>query len=564
MDNTKYFNKTSNPQYSQFIALSRYARWLDDKNRRETWDETVERYIDFFRNREKCKSVTKAEWAELKDAILNLEVMPSMRAIMTAGAALDKSHIAGYNCSYIAIDHPRCFDEAMYILLNGTGVGFSVERQFINKLPEVAEEFHPTESTIKVGDSKKGWAKAFRELIAMLYAGQIPHWDMTAVRPAGARLKTFGGRASGPDPLDKLFRFAVDVFKKARGRKLNSLECHDLMCKVGEVVVVGGVRRSAMISLSNLSDERMRDAKKGQFWLTDAHRSLSNNSACYTEKPDFMQFTKEWVSLYESKTGERGIFNRVAAKKQAARTGRRDPDHEFGTNPCGEIILRPNGFCNLTEIVIRSEDTLETLTRKVRLAALLGTIQATLTDFPYLRSIWKKNAEEEALLGVSWTGVMDNIITSGRAGHDVLIEYCEVLKDVSITANKKYAAQFGISQAASITCTKPSGCTTIDTKIKTNVGILTMADIFATYSATDMFECNSGTWLDLIKPLSVYDMDNNERAVTKLFVNGFSEVYEIEFEDGNIYKFTGNHELLTNLGWKQVKDITEKDEIISF
>lgn len=460
---SKYFAGTSNPQYSQFIALSRYARWLDDKNRRETWEETVDRYIAFFKNHldsfikvEKNK-VSNKEWTELRNAILHLEVMPSMRALMTAGDALTKCNIAGYNCSYIAIDHPRCFDEAMFILLNGTGVGFSVERQFIVKLPDVAEEFHPTETTIKVGDSKKGWAKAFRELIAMLYAGQIPNWDMSAVRPAGARLKTFGGRASGPEPLDKLFRFTVDIFKKAHGRKLNSLECHDLMCKVGEVVVVGGVRRSAMISLSNLSDTRMRDAKKGQFWFNESQRSLSNNSACYTEKPEFTGFMQEWVALYESKTGERGIFNRVAAKKQAAKSGRRDADWEFGTNPCGEIILRPNGFCNLTEIVVRATDTVDDLRRKARLATLLGTIQATLTDFPYLRSIWKKNAEEECLLGVSMTGIMDHPILSGLDKTTDLAELLVSLKDSCIEANAGYADRFGINRAAAITCTKPSG-----------------------------------------------------------------------------------------------------------
>ena len=568
---SKYFAGTSNPQYSQFIALSRYARWLDDKNRRETWEETVDRYIQFFKNHinnfvkvEKNK-LTDKEWEELRNGILYLEVMPSMRSLMTAGAALNKSHIAGYNCSYIAIDHPRCFDEAMYILLNGTGVGFSVERQFISKLPEVAEEFHPTETTIKVGDSKKGWAKAFRELLAMLWVGQIPNWDMSAVRPAGARLKTFGGRASGPEPLDKLFRFTVDIFKRAHGRKLTSLECHDLMCKIGEVVVVGGVRRSAMISLSNLSDTRMRDAKKGQFWYNEPQRSLSNNSACYTEKPEFTGFMQEWVALYESKTGERGIYNRVAAKKQAAKNERRNTEYEFGTNPCGEIILRPNGFCNLTEIVVRATDSIDDLKRKARLATILGTIQASLTDFPYLRSIWKKNAEEECLLGVSMTGIMDHPTLSGSVqGEEQLELLLTQLKLECIEINKTYAERLGINQSAAITCVKPSGCTTLDTKIRTKDGIKSMADIFAEYSDINIMECNSGTWVNLNSPLIVYDEDNNEKHVTSLYINGFSEVYEILMEDGNTYKFTSEHKLLTDSGWKCVKDITETDEIVSF
>lgn len=476
MTPANYFSSTSNPEYSQFIALSRYARWLDDKGRRETWEETVDRYIGFFSSHEKLKDLPADVWPKLRAAILHLEVMPSMRSIMTAGPALENCNIAGYNCSYLPIDHPRAFDEAMFISLNGTGVGFSVERQYIAKLPEVAEEFHPTDTTIKVGDSKKGWSKAFRELIAMLYIGQIPKWDTSAVRPAGARLKTFGGRASGPEPLEALFRFTVDIFKKAKGRKLNSLECHDIMCKIGEVVVVGGVRRSAMISLSNLSDERMRDAKKGQFWLSESQRSLANNSVCYTEKPEFQQFTKEWFALYESKVGERGIYNRVAAKKQAIKTGRRDPDFDFGINPCAEILLRPCGFCNLSEVVIRAEDSLDTLKNKVKLAAILGTIQAAMTDFPYLRSIWKKNAEEEALLGVSMTGIMDHPVISGREGNELLTEYLSTLKQVAIETNKKYAKIIGINPAAAVTTTKPSG--TVSELVDSSSGI---HDRFAKY-----------------------------------------------------------------------------------
>lgn len=454
---SNHFESTSNPQYSQFIALSRYARWLEDKNRRETWDETVDRYINFFKKKFKDKKITDKQYNELREAILNLKVMPSMRALMTAGDALEKSNVAGFNCSYIAVDHPRAFDETMYILMCGTGLGFSVERQYINKLPEVAEEFYHSETTIKVGDSKKGWAKAFRELISLLYSGQIPKWDMSAVRPAGARLKTFGGRASGPEPLNQLFMFTVDMFRKAHGRKLNSLECHDLMCKIADIVVVGGVRRSALISLSNLSDDRMRDAKKGQFWHTDKQRELANNSACYTEKPEFQQFMKEWFALYESKSGERGIFNRIASQKQAAKNGRRDSTFEFGTNPCSEIILRPNQFCNLSEVVVRAEDTLETLKVKVRLATILGTFQATLTDFDYIRSVWKKNTEEECLLGVSLTGIMDNDLMAGRFGNEKLAEVLDELRQIAIDTNKEWAETLGINQSVAITCVKPSG-----------------------------------------------------------------------------------------------------------
>ncbi len=461
-----YFSVTSNPQFSQFIATSRYARWLDDSRRRETWEESVDRYICYFKEK---LSLHDDVAEQLRNSILTLKVMPSMRALMTAGKALDTSHIAGYNCSYVVVDHPRAFDEAMFILMCGTGVGFSVERQYITKLPEIAEEFHNTDSTIKVGDSKRGWAKALRELIAMLYTGYVPKWDLTDVRPAGAKLKTFGGRASGPEPLDALFKFISDIFRKAKGRKLNSLECHDIMCKIGEVVVVGGVRRSALISLSNLSDERMRDAKKGQFWLSDPHRSIANNSVCYTEKPEFQQFTKEWLALYESKVGERGIFNRVSAKLQAEKTSRRDASYEFGVNPCAEILLRPNEFCNLTEVVIRPDDTRETLIHKVEHAAILGTMQATLTDFPYLRSIWKRNAEEEALLGVSLTGIMDHDVTSGRQGEDALISLLSELKQHAIETNKKWAGFFGINPAAAVTTVKPSG--TVSSLVDCSSGI---------------------------------------------------------------------------------------------
>ena len=385
--------------YQQYIHKSRYARYLPEKNRREHWHETVQRYVDYIFN--KVEITDENLKKEVFDAIHKLEVMPSMRALMTAGRALDRDNVAGYNCSYLPIDDPKAFDEAMCILMNGTGVGFSVERQYVNKLPEIPEILYDCDTKITVRDSKEGWAKALRMLIALLYTGEIPKWDISALRPAGAPLKTFGGRSSGPEPLNELFKFVVRTFKQAQGRKLTSLECHDVMCKIGEVVVVGGVRRSAMISLSNLSDDRMRHAKAGAWWEAYGHRALSNNSAVYTEKPEVGQFMQEWLSIYESKSGERGIFSRDASQKVAKRSGRRDPSFEFGTNPCSEIILRPYQFCNLTEVVIRSNDTEETLARKIRVATILGTFQSTMTNFPYLRKIWQKNTEEERLLGVS-------------------------------------------------------------------------------------------------------------------------------------------------------------------
>lgn len=438
--------------YQNFIALSRYARWRDEDTRRETWPETVERYVE---NVVKPKIYIEPQTdgfllAELRDAIVNLEVMPSMRALMTAGKALDRDHVAGYNCSYLPIDSPRAFDETMYILMCGTGVGFSVERQYVGNLPVVPQNLEAG-PVVVVADSKQGWASGLREVIELLYSGVIPTFDLSRVRPAGERLKTFGGRASGPAPLEALFNFVIDTFKGAVGRKLTSIECHDLMCKIGEVVVVGGVRRSALISLSNLSDDRMRGAKNGQWWENNGQRALANNSACYTERPDLHVFMSEWQSLYASKSGERGIFNREASRTQAARNGRRDYGYDFGTNPCSEIILRPYQFCNLSEVVVRSTDTAETLGRKVRLATILGTIQSTFTDFKYLRAIWRKNTEEERLLGVSLTGLLDNydlVRTPGLLAH---------LKQVAIDVNKEYADKLGIPQSTAITCVKPSG-----------------------------------------------------------------------------------------------------------
>lgn len=446
--------------YQAFIGTSRYARWLDDEKRRENWGETVGRYITNVVIPKLGYESDEAE--DIEKAILNLEVMPSMRAMMTAGPALERDNTAGYNCSYLPVDHPYSFDEAMFILLCGTGVGFSVERQYVSKLPEVPANLVKTQDLVFVEDSKEGWARSLRALIGFLYNGSIPEWNTSAVRPAGAKLKTFGGRASGPAPLIELFNFVVNVFKGAQGRKLTSIECHDIMCKIGEVVVVGGVRRSAMISLSNLSDDRMRHAKSGNWWENNGHRALSNNSVAYTEKPDMESFMREWLSLVESKSGERGIFSRPASKKQAAKNGRRNPDYEFGTNPCSEIILRPYQFCNLTEVVVRATDTLADLERKVKLATILGTIQSTLTHFPYLRPIWKENTEAERLLGVSLTGIMDNqLMTEWYADVDgcewTLAEILEHLKNVAITTNAEWAERLGIPASAAITCVKPSG-----------------------------------------------------------------------------------------------------------
>jgi ribonucleoside-diphosphate reductase alpha chain len=436
--------------YQQYIHKSRYARYLPSEERRETWKETITRYIKYWGDK-----LNDDERVEIFQAIHKLEVMPSMRALMTAGPALDRDNMAGFNCSYIAIDSPRSFDEMMYVLMCGTGVGYSVEDQYISKLPEIAEEFHATDTVIHVPDSKVGWAKSYRELVSLLYSGQVPEWDTSRVRLAGSSLKTFGGRASGPEPLIDLFKFTVRLFTGAAGRKLTSLECHDLCCKIAQIVVVGGVRRSALISLSDLSDDALRQAKHGAWYNTESQRGLANNSACYTSKPSFEQFLDEWRSLYESKSGERGIFSRAASQKQAERNGRRDSDRDFGTNPCSEIILRKSQVCNLSEVVVRPEDTVKSLRRKVRIATILGTLQATLTDFRYLRGIWKANTEDESLLGVSLTGILDNpLLTLENEDLDLLLED---LRDLSIATNKEWAERLDIPQSAAITCVKPSG-----------------------------------------------------------------------------------------------------------
>ena len=447
--------------YQEFIHLSRYSRWLPEKSRRETWDETVTRYFDFFTEHLKETvdfDLTKKLRDELEQAVLGLRVMPSMRCIMTAGEALKRENIAGYNCSYVAVDRPQSFDEILYILMNGTGVGFSVERQYVNELPSIADEFHPTDTTITVADSKLGWAKGLKELIGMLYIGQIPRWDLSKIRAAGAPLKTFGGRASGPEPLESLFNFTVNIFKNAVGRKLTSLEAHDVVCKIAEVVVVGGVRRSALISLSNLSDDRMRHAKSGQWWNDNPQRALANNSAAYSEKPDIGIFMDEWKALYDSKSGERGIFNRESAVWMASKNGRRNTtDYEFGTNPCSEIILRNREFCNLSEVVVRASDTRETLLEKVRLATILGTIQSTLVNFKYISKSWQKNCEEERLLGVSLTGIMDCNVTNGKGPHGSLPAVLQDLKGMAVKTNEEFAKKFGINQSVAVTCVKPSG-----------------------------------------------------------------------------------------------------------
>ncbi len=443
--------------YQQFIHKSRYARWLDDEQRRENWDETVERYLKFMIYQVKGKhqfDLPAKDITDLRDAILSLEIMPSMRAMMTAGPALARDNICGYNCSYIPVDNSRSFDECMYILMCGTGVGFSVERENVDKLPVISDAMNESKTMIVVSDSKPGWAKAYRELVALLYAGQIPQWDLSNIRPSGARLKTMGGRASGPGPLDDLFNFTTQMFKKAAGRRLYPIECHDLMCKIGEIVVVGGVRRSALISLSNLNDDQMRHAKAGQWWENEGQRALANNSVAYKHRPEMGTFIREWLALYDSKSGERGIFNREAADKQVARNGRRETGYMWGTNPCSEIILRPYQFCNLSEVVVREQDSLDDLKRKVRLATILGTLQSTLTDFKYLRKVWKDNTEEERLLGVSLTGIMDHGVLSKNVDSP---RWLEEMKQVAVDTNKKYANMLGIPQSSAITCVKPSG-----------------------------------------------------------------------------------------------------------
>jgi ribonucleoside-diphosphate reductase alpha chain len=450
---------TTMTPYQTYIAKSRYSRYLDDKGRREHWSETTARYFDFMEKQLKENNnytLTPEMRSRLEGAVLNLDVMPSMRSIMTSGEALERQNVAGYNCSYLPIDDPKAFDEAMYILLCGTGVGFSVEQKYVNRLPEIPEKLYESNTVVHVKDSKEGWAKALRQVLALLWAGEVPKWDVSAVRPAGTRLKTFGGRASGPEPLVELFKYVVAKFKAAQGRKLFSLEAHDILCKIGEVVVVGGVRRSAMISLSDLGDDRMAHAKAGNWWDGNGQRALANNSAVYDVKPDVGQFMREWSNIYESHSGERGIFNRYASEIQAGKNGRRALGKEWGTNPCSEIILRPYQFCNLSSVIVRADDTVESLKEKVAVATILGTFQSTLTNFPYLRKVWQTNTEEERLLGVSMTGILDNTLLN-NAYDKGLPERLEELKTVAVETNKNLAAELGINASAAITCVKPEG-----------------------------------------------------------------------------------------------------------
>jgi len=449
--------------YQSWIHVSKYARYRDELGRRETWEETVDRFINYFKKRTTTGN-KKIPWNELRQAILNLEVMPSMRALMTAGDALDIDQCAGYNCSYITVDNPKAFDEIMYILMCGTGVGFSIESRYTNKLPEVPDELHNSDTTIIFKDSRIGWASGYRELISLLYSGKIPKWDVSKLRPAGARLRTFGGRSSGPEPLVDLMHYTINLFKKSVGRKLTTLECHDLVCKIADVVVSGGVRRSALISLSDLNDDHLRLAKFGEWWNNNAHRALSNNSAVYEQKPDMGIFMKEWLSLFESHSGERGIFSRKASQIHAAKYGRRDPELDYGTNPCSEIILRPYQFCNLSEVVVRATDSLEDLKRKIRLATIMGTLQSTLSDFRYLNKKWKNNTEEERLLGVSLTGIMDHKILNGSNLNKVfpgssenLSEWLDEMRSLAVATNKEFAKYLNIEESAAITCVKPSG-----------------------------------------------------------------------------------------------------------
>ena len=439
--------------YQDFIHISRYARFNDELGRRETWMETVNRYINFFK--EKTNNNDKIPWEDLRSAILNLEVMPSMRCLMTAGPALEKDHVAGYNCSYLPIDNPKAFDEIMYVLMCGTGVGFSVESRYTNKLPEVPEDLHSTDTTIVFADSKTGWASGFREFITLLYSGKIAKWDISKIRPSGERLKTFGGRASGPEPLVDLMNFTINIFKKARGRKLSTLECHDIVCKIADIVVCGGVRRSALISLTDLNDDLLRHAKSGDWWTHNGQRALANISAVYESNVNMDTFMNEWHALYMSKSGERGIFSRVACKNIAIQNGRRDPNHEWGVNPCAEIVLRPYQFCNLSEIVVRAEDDVESLKRKARIASIIGTLQSTLTDFRYINKKWKKNCDEERLLGVSLTGICDNNLLNKPSKE--LANALDELRLHCVEVNKEFAEYLSIPASTAVTAVKPSG-----------------------------------------------------------------------------------------------------------
>lgn len=570
--------------YSDFIYTSRYARYIDSKKRRETWPETVKRYMDFvveFLKENNNYDVPVDLREELEMAILSHHVMPSMRGLMTAGAAAKRNNCAIYNCSFLPIDDMKAFDEEMAILMSGTGVGYSVESIHVKNLPEIPEELFESNTTVVFEDSRLGWAKGYREFLSLLLSGQIAKYDVSALRPAGARLKTIGGRSSGPEPLVELLEFTKTLFIKAKGRKFTTLEAHDLACKVADIVVVGGVRRSALISLSDLQDERMRDAKSGQWWQTNPYRRLANNSAVYNEKPEIGTFMKEWLALYESKSGERGIFARHAIKtvinnandyrtknfasfliKYGIEPRVREYRDDMGTNPCSEIILRPYEFCNLTSVQIYEDDTWETLDNKVRLATILGTFQSCFTNFKYINKKWKKNCEEERLLGVSLNGIYDNDLTNGKESY--LHELLTSLKKTAIVTNGILAKEIGIPSSVAITCVKPEGCLSLDTKIKTTEGIKTIASIFGELTSYDIFEMDGGNWIIPDRKMYVYDENNDKKEITKLYVNGMSEVYEIVMEDNTVVKLTANHQLKTTNGWKKAKDLSETDEILSW
>jgi len=531
--------------FTEFIYKSRYAKWIEKENRREKWGETVDRLVDYYfdplieAHQDDQTDVFYDTKAEVREAIYNLDTMPSMRALMTAGPALDRCNVAAYNCAYLPVDSLRSFDEAMYILMCGTGVGFSVEKKYVDQLPRIAEQFEPTGTCIKVGDSKEGWAKAFRELVALLFAGQLPTWDVSAVRPSGARLKTFGGRASGPAPLVDLFEFSSKLISGASGRRLTSLECHDLMCKVADIVVVGGVRRSAMISLFDCTDDRMSKSKSGAWWERDSQRRLANNSGVYEHrKPDVGFFMEKWNELYESKSGEPGLFSRYACQAIAGRNGRRDAGYDFGTNPCSEIILRPFEFCNLTEIVVRSSDTFESLERKAKVAAILGTIQSTFTDFKYLRKKWKETCNEERLLGVSLTGVCDNLSLLGRA------EVLEQLREVVVETNKEWAARLDIPQSAATTCVKPSG--TVSQRVNSSSGLHTRHSPF--YLRTVRAD-NKDPLTQFLKDKGVY----NEVDVMDRTGNTSVFYFPIKSPDGAVTRKDMSAIDMLNL-WKNLQD----------
>jgi len=554
--------------YKNFIYTRTYSRWDYDKNRREKWNETVDRYFNFMRDRVPNSLISKFEKAH--EMVEDLEIMPSMRALWSAGDALERDNIAGYNCAYLPVNNLRAFSECLYILMNGTGVGFSVERQYTNELPDLPKTLTENGLTIKFEDSKAGWATGLDSVIKALYTGKLPKFDLTDVREEGSILRTFGGRSSGPAPLKKLLDFTVNIFQQAVTRnekRLNSLECHDIMCAIASAVVVGGVRRSACISLSNLSDLRMRNAKEGQFWLSNPQRALSNNSVAYTEKPEMSLFLEEWVSLMKSGTGERGIFNRESANYLIEQNGRRKINgYEFGINPCSEIILRPNEFCNLTEVVVRPSDKLPDLQRKVQFATILGVLQSTLTDFKFINEEWKKNCDEERLLGVSLTGIMDHPVLSNEKKPEVMETWLSSMKETAINVAEKWSKALKIPMPAAISCTKPSGCHNPSQKIKTTDGVKTLENIFKENGIDlSLKQEEKREWYEPSKETIVYDKDNKEQRVTKLFINGMAETLKLTMEDGSIVECTPNHKFLLVTGeWKEAQELSEEDDIKQF